>query len=387
MTSTNRHEPHVYSFHGRPTQVACPIGYEAHCVVTRDAFELTVFRSHPLRPRSLEAPPTTPPILLIPGLGSNRFTFGLHRRHGLAPVLNTLGRDVWLAELRGSRTSRFLGAGRPRIDIDAKLGSDLPALVDYIRKTTGAATVDLVGHSLGGLLSLLYAGGPDADHVGRVATVATPGHFKGLGGLIESAPMYGALSKGIEHFIGGVERLGVSALARLGGPLPHFGAMSRHFLPGACDAATRRRYLDHAVEDIHGSELAQLVRWVREGEIMDRDGRSFEPRLADVDASVLVIAATRDKIVTEAAALAAYTKVGSADKRLMRVSRANGASRDYAHADLLLAPSAKTDVLEPLADWLEGRTCGQPSNGAPVVTAASTPWNLRRKLEGSGSAR
>ncbi len=386
MTSPNQHESHAFSFHGRPTQVVCPIGYEAHYVVTRDAFELTLFRSHPLRPRSLEAVPTTPPILLIPGLGSNRFTFGLHRRDGLAPVLNALGRDVWLAELRGSRTSKFLGAGRPRIDIDAKLESDLPALIDYIRKATGAATVDLVGHSLGGLLSLLYAGGADGDRVGRVATVATPGHFKGLGGLIESAPMYGAFSKGIEHFIGGVERLGVSALARLGGPLPHLGAMSRHFLPGACDAATRRRYLDHAVEDVHGSELAQLVRWVREGEIMDREGRSFEPRLADVEASVLVIAATRDKVVPESATLAAYTKVGSADKRLMRISRAHGASRDYAHADLLLAPSARTDVLEPLADWLDGRTRTHPS-GAPAETTSSTVLNLRRKLEGSGSGR
>jgi len=363
--------------------------------VTRDGFELSLFRSHPLRPRSLEAPPTTPPVLLVPGLGSNRFTFGLHRRDGLAPVLNALGRDVWLAELRGSRTSKFLGAGRPRIDVDAKLESDLPALIDYIRKATGAATVDLVGHSLGGLLSLLYAGGPLGDQVGRVATVATPGHFKGLGGLIESVPMFGTLSKGLEHFIGSVDRLGVSALARLGGPLPHLGA-SRHFLPGACDAATRRRYLDHAIEDIHGSELAQLVRWVREGELVDRDGRSFEPRLAHVEASVLVIAATRDKVVPDSATLAAYTKVGSADKRLMWVSRAHGASRDYAHADLLLAPTARADVLEPLAEWLEGRARPQavgPTLGASTAStastasSASTEQGLRRRLEGSGSAR
>ena len=51
----------------------------------------------------------------------------------------------------------------------------------------------------------------------------------------------------------------------------------------------------------------------------------------------------------------AFAKIGSPDTHFRLVGRDHGAQRDYAHADLLLAESARTDVHEPIVDWLVQR--------------------------------
>lgn len=334
---------HPFHFHGRSV---CPLGYDTAEVKTADGFSLTLFRSQATRPS------TEPPVLLVPGLGSNRFTFGLHRQAGLPHVLETFGRDVWLAELRGSRSARFVGPGKAQLGLCKKLEDDLPALVAHIAEATGHAELDLVGHSLGGLIALLYAGGPGQACVRRVVTIATPGTLEGLGGLFEKTPLFPMLGRGLEKFVGQMERFSVAPLAKLSGPVPHLAAMSRHFLPGAVDAATRRRYLDHAVEDVPGTELAQLVRWAVTGALTALDGRPLGADLARVTCPVLSVLSSRDKVVPASSARAAFERVGSADKRLLQVSRSDGSRRDYAHADILLAPTAQDDVLEPIAAFL-----------------------------------
>ncbi len=50
----------------------------------------------------------------------------------------------------------------------------LARFVEQVRRETGAGRVDLVAHSLGGLVSLEYAHGPGADHVRRLVTIASP---------------------------------------------------------------------------------------------------------------------------------------------------------------------------------------------------------------------
>lgn len=345
-----------FTFHGH---TVCPLGYESSVVRTDDGVSLTLFRSRPLHPS------TAPPVLLIPGLGSNRFTFGLTRRDGLPHVLVEAGRDVWLAELRGSRSARH--AEPSSCDVTHKLDYDLPALVAHVLAATGKSDIDLIGHSLGGLLALLFSTRSHA--VRKVVTIATPGRVDetvGLLGLLEKAPFFPALARGLEKVVGGLDRLAVTPLARIAGPVPHL-AMGRHFLPGAVDAATRRRYLDHAVEDVPGAELAQLMRWALTGELTDArpshnsshtsdNSGDLTADLAAVAVPVLTVFSPRDKVVPEQSAMAAYQRIGSAHKALLRVDRSEQKTRDYGHADILLAPSARRDVLEPIADWLNGST-------------------------------
>ena len=58
-----------------------PIPYEHYTVHTSDGFALALYRSRPRRSRSADGL-RRPPVLLIPGFSSNRFTFGAYRAPG-----------------------------------------------------------------------------------------------------------------------------------------------------------------------------------------------------------------------------------------------------------------------------------------------------------------
>ena len=164
----------------RAAQPAVPITYEAYPLRTKDGFELTLFRS---RPTVASLQTDRRPVLLLPGANSNRFTFGVVDGLTLPASLNATGRDVWLLDFRGSRSSRYVRTGKPVINLDRKLDYDLPSAIDVVLRETGADRVDLVGHSLGGVFAYCFCAGPGAERVGRLVTLAAPASFEKFFGL------------------------------------------------------------------------------------------------------------------------------------------------------------------------------------------------------------
>jgi len=319
------------------------IDYLASRVPTSDGVQLTLFRSPPRGPRRLDRPSANP-VVLIPGAGANRYTFGLGPERSLPAVLNAHGRDVWLAELRGSKSSR----GVAPISLCLKLSEDLPAILAHVRAATGATEVDLVGHSLGGLLALLLSA--TDEHIGRVVTVSAPGTLRGF---VPDHPLVHGLARGVEALAGRLGKIAIAPWAKVPGPIPHLVSFQKHFGYDALDMADRRRYLDHCVEDMPGGDLAQLARWVREGVISDRHGRSLEPLFANVRSQILALSSAHDKIIPTVMVEAGIAKLVAADVTHLRLGKAHGQRRDYAHADVFLAADAVADVLEPIARWLD----------------------------------
>lgn len=106
------------------------------------------------------APPRDP-VIIVAGTNSPGFYYDV-----LANRLRADGYDVHIYQLKG------LGNG----DI-ADTAKDFAAFVDQVRAETGAAEVDLVGHSQGGLVARQYVkfeGG--ADHVDSLIGLGTPNH-------------------------------------------------------------------------------------------------------------------------------------------------------------------------------------------------------------------
>lgn len=109
-------------------------------------------------PRS-RTPPTRNPVILVPGYALNRGTMAL-----LAAFLRRRG---W--------THVHSINNRPRSTSLPVYARHLSQVVDELRRATGATKVDLVGHSMGGIISAFYVnrmGG--AEFVGRIVTMGTP---------------------------------------------------------------------------------------------------------------------------------------------------------------------------------------------------------------------
>lgn len=117
---------------------------------------LALLPSWPRRP--ITAGPPQPPVLLVPG-------YGLHRI-GFIPMAAYLRR----------RKNRWVWAvNNPawRDDIPA-FAAALEKTVERIRKLSGAQQVDIIGHSMGGIVAAHYINTSGAGIVRRLVTLGTP---------------------------------------------------------------------------------------------------------------------------------------------------------------------------------------------------------------------
>ena len=112
------------------------------------------------------------PVVLVPGYGGS--TTGVS---ALADVLRAHGKDATVFDLPGNGTG----------DLDAQ-AADLGATVRQVLKRTGAASVDVVGYSAGGVVARLWVrdhGG--ADEARRIITLGSPQHGTDVAALAGSA--------------------------------------------------------------------------------------------------------------------------------------------------------------------------------------------------------
>jgi pimeloyl-ACP methyl ester carboxylesterase len=103
------------------------------------------------------SPAESVPVILVHGFLGSRGNF--------RPLRFTLG-------TRGIR--RFASfAYRPRIDYQ-RMAPELSELVDEVCERTGSARVDVVGHSLGGLIARYLLEMPEGRRIRRLVTLGSP---------------------------------------------------------------------------------------------------------------------------------------------------------------------------------------------------------------------
>ncbi|MDY0815273.1 alpha/beta fold hydrolase [Kitasatospora purpeofusca] len=131
------------------------------------------------------------PVVLVHGTFANRYENWLV----LSPLLKSLGYCVFALDYgtvpgitsSGSGLLLPIGGLGPVADSAAQLGR----FVDLVRGATGAAEVDLVGHSQGGMLPnyyLKFLGG--AAKVGKLVALAPSNHGTTLDGITNLAPYF-----------------------------------------------------------------------------------------------------------------------------------------------------------------------------------------------------
>ncbi|WP_205875676.1 serine aminopeptidase domain-containing protein [Mycobacterium camsae] len=248
------------------------------------------------------------PAVLLPGMFDNRRLYLWPG--GLAEALADAGFDPWIVERRG--TGDVAQAFGTRAGWEEMVRVDLPAVQRLIADDTGRPAFWL-GHSFGGV-ALARAAAETLDRSGLAGLV-----------LVNSAVDIPLLANRV-----------VNAAVR--------SRIWKGVFPS--------RRLRLGPEDEPIAALDDAVGWG----IAERCRGDLSSMLTTVDVPLLAITAPRDGVAPASRTRRMVRPAAGLDRRVQSAGRAHGFARDYAHANTLLHPVARTDVFPFLVDWLVARS-------------------------------
>ena len=313
--------------------------------------------------RFTEGADGAPPVVLVHGLGQNRFNWHLTRL-SMAGYLAGRGMDVFVPELRGHGLSRRAGSAHPAT-FDEYVSEDVPAIVRAIRGLSGGQKVFYCGHSLGGTIG--YALDPlQQEHLRGMIFMAAPYHFaKGLlmlrslcWSLVQAHRFTGLRAIDLASrrtpfpidLIGRGLRAGLGAHDSRANLFPY-----RMWTPGSIE----RRVLEERVVDGFDRTSLQIMKmitlWCGTGRLLDEDRTDrYERNLAAKTVPSLFVAADRDGIVPAKAIRPAFEEIGSTDKS-WRLFDKKDTPTHWGHLDIICGREAPAHVWPFVADWIDAR--------------------------------
>lgn len=359
-------------------------------VYTADGWKLGVRHLRPAAPD-----PNKLPVVLCHGLGLNATFWTITDNH-LPEQLRQRGYEVFLFDFRGSgessqvarekinarlRQTFLLELGESSWTVDEIVRYDVPAVLNYVQKTTGRDRVNWVGHSLGGMLMFPYLElAPPADRA-RIANFVAMGSTI----ILANAPEMRMLkaNRALRKLAS------VASPGRLGRPLmfARFPGLSMidefYYTASNVDKQTIARFYGYTLEDTGRSALKQLDPYLEFGHMLSADRRiDYAARLGEVTVPILLVAGDVDIMSDVPSTELMYQALGSPDKILNRYGKAEGHFADYGHCDLVWSRHAPTEVFPDLINWLDRRqpvspspqkSRPQPSSSHPALSLPLTP--------------
>ena len=319
---------------------------DRHWAVTETRFELTAKRFR--LSRNVRYPR---PVILIHGLlvDSRFLDFG---RASLAEYLAEAGFDVWNLSLRGTgRSLNPLGWGKKPWTLDDILRDDLPAVIEYVKKTTGSSEVFVVGYELGGALALAHAGKVGDHGVAGIVGIAAPMSFDSREqdwlDILLKLDRQPILRNALLYW-------NSSGMSRLVFLVPGFE--DSLYNPGNVTPPVRKALQETLLISVNPGVLDQLVTTVDKDEFVSADGASsYRDGLSNIRIPVLLIGGAADPIAPPEALRKVYSELASKDRDLMIFWSDPDEDIRYGHLDLILGKNARNEVFPLIRRWLESR--------------------------------
>jgi lysosomal acid lipase/cholesteryl ester hydrolase len=352
--SMRYHAPH-------PDLQPCTDGY----AITTDGWKLGIRRFDPARPD-----PSKLPVVLCHGLGLNG-TFWTINNSGahLPSQLAARGYRVYVVDVRGSGSSQRIGMigrvnkvlrqtlvnelGDSRWTVDDQAHYDIPAILDYVHRDSGADRVNWVGHSLGGMIMLAHL--ETTDHPERIA------NFVDMGGVVIVVPSE-TRTQMLRANRGLCALLSVLSTGRIARPmmwmrLPGLERIDQfYYTTKNVDPETIGRFYGYTLENPGKGALRQLDSYLATGHMLSADSRlDYADMLTRVRVPTLMIAGDSDVMADIPSSQATFDGLGSQDKTFLRFGKHEGQVDDYGHCDLVWSRHAPTEIFPPLIDWLDRR--------------------------------
>jgi polyhydroxyalkanoate synthase subunit PhaC len=330
-------------------------------IETPDGSAIELRRLPPLRetrggevepaPEKMPLAQARPPVLLVHGIAINHQNNDMLPDLSLARHLAAEGRDCWLLTLRTGRAdARWRERGLMRFD--RMMRHDLPIGVDRVLSRTGAARLDYVGFSMGGILLYAALGRTLApERIRRVVILGSPAIIRppwplAVFGMIRFLPWW--LVPTIPLRLGA--RLIAFAVEWFPSPARHWVYNPANVARGVAGATLM------TIQDVPSALGIDFARWTALGGPIALEGETILDRLAPLDIPALFFAGAGDRIAPSDTVRAAFDAWGrdrpELEKRFVLLSSEAGASADYGHGDLVLGRSARTEVFEPIAEFL-----------------------------------
>lgn len=293
-----------------------------------------------------------PPVLMVHGLCANHRNSDLMPDHSMARHLAAAGRDVWLLTLRSGHTIRRTWRARARVRFEHMVEHDVPLAIREVLRQTGAAQVDYVGYSMGGMLAYAIVAHADVcEQIRRVVIIGSPPVLRVPWALRGVMLIAGRLPRALVPTI--PTRFWATAFAFVSDAL--FTPM--HRLLAGERAAIRRGLIPEAIvaaiADIDGALAADFCRWqiTNDGHVTYRNTPVLD-LLPAAEIPALFIAGMMDPLGRIENMRTAFDAWGAKEKRFLALGRAHGHRFDYSHGDMVLSQHAVQDVFEPIAQFL-----------------------------------
>ena len=293
------------------------------------------------------------PVLLCHGISANDRNMDLDEQHSLARWFASHGREAWTMSLRATGGSDGIDPARGRpgpIFFDDYWKHDLPAAIAFVRATSGADTIDYVGHSMGGMVLYAYLS-QGGQGVHAASTLGSPTR------LDWGTPLEALLQSVAPAFVTANGTIPSSGGAGLVNPVQTFfddGPLERFFYnPLSTTHQTWSRLLSYGTADVAGGTAVQLLALVRTGKFASADGSiDFRRDMAKIVTPVQVVAGRLDRIALAPAVRDGYRALGG-PREWVLVTRANGASVEYGHMDLVIGEKASVEVWPKVLRFLD----------------------------------
>ena len=327
-----------------------------HEVVTEDGMRLVVTAKRPVDDPDGDLQRRAP-VLLVHGLGQNRYSWHLSGR-SFENYLVSRGLRTFNLELRGHGLSRTAGSRHPR-KVEEYVKYDVPAGLALARQVTGHDSAIYVGHSLGGLIG--YWSTPETlTQLQGMVSFAGP-FFFGQGNLplrlaarLGKTPLNLSFIRLLPSLPLPIDGIGVAVR----GTLP-FWEFPYNFFPlqvwhpRSIEKDLLRERIREGFDRTSLNVLREMAIWAAEGRFTSEDRRvDPDTRLARLQVPLLCLAGDRDSAVPLASIEPGFRRAGSADKTLRTYGRDTDGTH-FGHCDLICGKTAPSIVWPEVAAWIE----------------------------------